>query len=134
MSHKVFVYLCIFPKFEDFVWDFFIIFPNKFLCIKHKIFQATFFNSSIPIVYFHEIEDIRMHFYKQRSVVGRMYIKREIMNQRREKSRRGWMKLYGLDSLSKETFMECRMRYSPYGSIASFYLWEIAHSELIWLY
>ena len=45
--------------------------------------------------------------------------------------RRGMMKLYGLDSLSKETFMECRMRYSPYGSIASFYLWEIVHSELI---
>jgi len=43
--------------------------------------------------------------------------------------RRGMMKLYGLDSLSKEMFMECKMRYSPYGSVASFYLWEIAKSE-----
>ena len=43
--------------------------------------------------------------------------------------RRGMMKLYGLDSLSKETFMECKMRYSPYGSVASLYLWEIAHGE-----
>jgi DNA-3-methyladenine glycosylase II len=45
--------------------------------------------------------------------------------------RRGMMKLYGLDSLSKEEFMEYRMRYSPYGSVASLYLWEIVYSELI---
>ena len=31
-----------------------------------------------------------MHFYKRRSVVGRIYIKRDIMNQKGEKSRRGW--------------------------------------------
>ena len=43
--------------------------------------------------------------------------------------RRGMMRLYGLDSLSKEEFMEYRMRYSPYGSVASLYLWEIAGNE-----
>jgi DNA-3-methyladenine glycosylase II len=44
--------------------------------------------------------------------------------------RRGMMRLYGLDSISKEEFMEYRMRYSPYGSVASLYLWEIANSKL----
>jgi len=40
--------------------------------------------------------------------------------------RRGMMRLYGLESLSKEEFMEVRMRYSPYGSVASLYLWKMA--------
>jgi DNA-3-methyladenine glycosylase II len=40
--------------------------------------------------------------------------------------RRGMMKLYGLDSLSKEQFERYRRGYSPLGSIASIYLWEIS--------
>jgi len=37
--------------------------------------------------------------------------------------RRGMMKLYGLKELSKEQFEEYRKGYSPYGSIASLYIW-----------
>ncbi|WP_055668854.1 DNA-3-methyladenine glycosylase family protein [Desnuesiella massiliensis] len=40
--------------------------------------------------------------------------------------RRGIMKLYGLSELTKEQFYEYRDRYSPYGSVASIYLWKIA--------
>ncbi|WP_438350548.1 DNA-3-methyladenine glycosylase family protein [Paenibacillus sp. FA6] len=40
--------------------------------------------------------------------------------------RRGLMKLYGLNSITKEQFDECRLRYSPLGSIASIYLWAIS--------
>lgn len=39
--------------------------------------------------------------------------------------RRGMMRLYGLEDLSKEQFEQYRLRYSPYGSVASIYLWEI---------
>ncbi|MFB9329111.1 DNA-3-methyladenine glycosylase family protein [Paenibacillus aurantiacus] len=40
--------------------------------------------------------------------------------------RRGMMKLYGLSELTKRQFDEYRSRYSPYGSVASIYLWAIA--------
>jgi len=40
--------------------------------------------------------------------------------------RRGMMKLYGLSALTKEQFEQYRTRYSPYGSVASIYLWEIS--------
>lgn len=40
--------------------------------------------------------------------------------------RRGMMKLYGLSTITKEQFEEYRLRYSPLGSIASIYLWEIS--------
>lgn len=40
--------------------------------------------------------------------------------------RRGIMNLYGLEELTKEQFEQCRLRYSPYGSVASIYLWEIS--------
>lgn len=40
--------------------------------------------------------------------------------------RRGMMKLYGLSTLTKEQFEQYRMGYSPLGSIASIYLWEIS--------
>lgn len=43
--------------------------------------------------------------------------------------RRGMMKLYGLDELTKEEFNQFREKYSPYGSVASLYLWEIAKKE-----
>jgi len=41
--------------------------------------------------------------------------------------RNGLMKLHGLENLSKEAFEEYRKRYSPYGTVASFYLWELAN-------
>lgn len=40
--------------------------------------------------------------------------------------RRGMMKLYGLHSITKEQFEHYRRTYSPYGSVASIYLWEIS--------
>lgn len=40
--------------------------------------------------------------------------------------RKGIMKLYGLEKLTKKEFNEYRERYSPYGSVASLYLWEIS--------
>jgi DNA-3-methyladenine glycosylase II len=40
--------------------------------------------------------------------------------------RRGMMKLYGLSTLTKEQFEQYRLIYSPLGSIASIYLWEIS--------
>lgn len=40
--------------------------------------------------------------------------------------KRGMTRLYGLKELSREQFERCRKRYSPYGSTASLYLWEIA--------
>ncbi|WP_433942936.1 DNA-3-methyladenine glycosylase family protein [Paenibacillus sp. SN-8-1] len=40
--------------------------------------------------------------------------------------RRGMMRLYNLPSLSKQQFDAYRTSYSPLGSVASIYLWEIA--------
>ncbi|WP_058303765.1 DNA-3-methyladenine glycosylase family protein [Gorillibacterium timonense] len=40
--------------------------------------------------------------------------------------RRGMMKLYGLPSLSKDQFEGYRKTYSPYGSVASLYLWVVS--------
>ncbi|MDW7731547.1 MAG: DNA-3-methyladenine glycosylase [Methanolobus sp.] len=40
--------------------------------------------------------------------------------------RRGMMKLYGLQTLTREQFDEYRKRYSPYGSVASLYLWKLS--------
>ena len=40
--------------------------------------------------------------------------------------RRGMMKLYGYDTLDKKTFMHYKQLYSPYGSVASLYLWAIS--------
>ena len=41
--------------------------------------------------------------------------------------RRGMMKLYGHKELPKERFLRYAKRYSPYGSVASLYLWELSH-------
>nr|WP_319375441.1 DNA-3-methyladenine glycosylase [uncultured Methanoregula sp.] len=41
--------------------------------------------------------------------------------------RRGMMNLYGLETLSRDQFVRYRKRYSPYGSVASLYLWAISH-------
>ena len=40
--------------------------------------------------------------------------------------RRGMMRLYGLSDLPKERFARYAKRYSPYGSVASLYLWKIS--------
>jgi len=40
--------------------------------------------------------------------------------------RRGMMNLYGLKNLTKDQFDRYRKRYSPYGSVASLYLWAIS--------
>ncbi|MDD1682325.1 MAG: hypothetical protein LUO98_00700 [Methanoregula sp.] len=41
--------------------------------------------------------------------------------------RRGMMRLYGNETLGRAQFKRYRKRYSPYGSMASLYLWEISH-------
>jgi len=43
--------------------------------------------------------------------------------------RRGMMNLYGLKSLSKDQFDRYRKKYSPYGSVASLYLWAVSVSS-----
>lgn len=43
--------------------------------------------------------------------------------------RRGMMNLYGLEELTKAQFEEYRRCYSPHGSVASLYLWELSHEE-----
>ncbi len=40
--------------------------------------------------------------------------------------RRGMMNLYGHKELPPERFQRYRKRYSPYGSVASLYLWEMS--------
>ena len=40
--------------------------------------------------------------------------------------RRGMMNLYGQAGLSRPQFEEYRQRYSPYGSVASLYLWQVS--------
>ena len=40
--------------------------------------------------------------------------------------RRGMMNLYNIDELTKEKFDKYRKKYSPYGSVASLYLWELS--------
>ena len=41
--------------------------------------------------------------------------------------RRGMMILYGHKKMTKERFLRYAKRYSPYGSVASLYLWELSH-------
>jgi len=41
--------------------------------------------------------------------------------------RRGMMRLYGRESIDRAAFDRYRRRYTPYGSVASLYLWEISH-------
>jgi DNA-3-methyladenine glycosylase II len=42
--------------------------------------------------------------------------------------RRGMMRLYGKESIDRAAFERYRKRYSPYGSVASLYLWQISHT------
>lgn len=41
--------------------------------------------------------------------------------------RRGMMTLYGKDRLDKKEFEKYQKRYSPYGTVASLYLWQLSH-------
>ncbi|WP_321508607.1 DNA-3-methyladenine glycosylase [uncultured Methanoregula sp.] len=41
--------------------------------------------------------------------------------------RRGMMNLYNRITLTREQFERYRKRYSPYGSVASLYLWAVSH-------
>lgn len=43
--------------------------------------------------------------------------------------RRGIERLYGLEDLSKKEFEVFRNRYTPYGTVASIYLWEISSEK-----
>lgn len=43
--------------------------------------------------------------------------------------RRGMTRLYGLKELTPEKFLRYKKRYSPYGTVASLYLWELAHPK-----
>ena len=40
--------------------------------------------------------------------------------------RRGMMNLYGLKNLTREQFEKYRKKYSPYGSVASLYIWALS--------
>jgi DNA-3-methyladenine glycosylase II len=40
---------------------------------------------------------------------------------------RGMMRLCGKETINRAQFERYRKRYSPYGSVASLYLWEISH-------
>jgi len=40
--------------------------------------------------------------------------------------KRGMMRLYGLETLDRKTFEFYRSLYSPYGSVAALYLWELS--------
>ncbi|NLJ41556.1 MAG: DNA-3-methyladenine glycosylase 2 family protein [Clostridiales bacterium] len=43
--------------------------------------------------------------------------------------RRGMMTLYGLETLDKKQFDKYRKAYTPYGSVASLYLWHISRQK-----
>ncbi len=43
--------------------------------------------------------------------------------------RRGMMQLYKKSAIDRAAFERYRKRYSPYGSVASLYLWEISHRD-----
>lgn len=45
--------------------------------------------------------------------------------------RKGMCMLYGLEELSKKKFDEISLIYSPYASVASLYLWEVASGKLL---
>lgn len=44
--------------------------------------------------------------------------------------RRGLTRLHQLEKIDKKTFTAFQQLYSPHGSVASFYLWEIAHEPV----
>lgn len=43
--------------------------------------------------------------------------------------RRGMINLYGLEELHRDDFERYRKRYTPYGTVASLYLWRISHER-----
>lgn len=45
--------------------------------------------------------------------------------------KKGICLLHGLEKIDKRTFMAFKEQYSPYASVASLYLWEIANTKLV---
>ncbi len=45
--------------------------------------------------------------------------------------KRGIELLYGEEKLTRKKFNEYRERYSPYATIAGFYLWALANGDII---
>jgi DNA-3-methyladenine glycosylase II len=43
--------------------------------------------------------------------------------------RKGMEKLYGFEKITRQQFDKYKDLYSPYGSVAAIYLWEISHME-----
>ena len=43
--------------------------------------------------------------------------------------RKGLMRLYGISNIKRELFEDFKRRCSPFGTIASFYLWHLANSK-----
>ncbi len=50
--------------------------------------------------------------------------RRDVLSYKDLGIRRGMMRLYGLEELGEEAFEMHRERYSPYGTLASLYLWR----------
>lgn len=44
--------------------------------------------------------------------------------------RKGLCRLYGWDEVTREQFEDCRARFSPYGTVASLYLWALAAEKM----
>lgn len=45
--------------------------------------------------------------------------------------RRGMCNVYGVPTIGKDFFETCKTAYSPYGSVASIYLWKSAFTEIL---
>ena len=39
--------------------------------------------------------------------------------------------IYGLEKIEREQFEEFRKKFSPYGSVASIYIWHVAGGGLV---
>jgi DNA-3-methyladenine glycosylase II len=85
---------------------------------------------------FHQLPDLEIiHRLSQLNGVGKWTAemllilsmeRRDIVSWGDMAIRRGMARLYGLDTLTKEQFEENRRRYSPYGSVASIFLWKLS--------
>ena len=45
--------------------------------------------------------------------------------------RKGLMKLIGSESIDRKIFEVYRKKFSPYGTVASFYLWALASGDAV---
>ena len=60
--------------------------------------------------------------------VAKSYGATDIVSYKDFAIRKGMMSLYGLKDLDRCTFEKYRKRYSPYGTIASLYLWHLSEN------